>query len=163
MAQDENRRGQINLKDENESLRDNQATNLYRAKDILFDSVKLIVTISTSVLALSVALIRFIMEFDTALHKYLIYSSWFLFFVAILAGIKMQGLGSKFFFDLAEQEGRLLSKNYIRMLAGESTRQKEFNQEETHIRALPLFWVYLEAYSFSVGLVLFATFFLVNF
>lgn len=138
--------------------------NLHEANRIWFGAVRLIITLSTSILLLSVALIDrlFPLKNASVLIRNILVIGWLLLFITIIFGIISELDGARFFQKLAKNKTTLMKDYMCKISQGKEFDIIQENLDQRYIEDLPIFWGRLEINSFIIAILCLAIYFLGN-
>lgn len=126
--------------------------NLNQMNERWYGAIRLLITLSTSILLVSISLIDKILPLNNStLHiKYTLFIGWILFFLSIIFGILTELKGAEFF-GVAAREREKVLKKYLLQMVNDQVGESEINLEEGFIRYASLFWGLSAVVTFILG------------
>lgn len=126
--------------------------NLNQMNEMWYGTIRLLITLSTSILLVSVSLVDKILPLNSSpLHiKYALFIGWFLFFLSIIFGILTELKGAEFSGIMAHEREKVL-KEYLLKMIDDQLGEQEINLEEGFIKYASLFWGLSAVVTFILG------------
>jgi len=126
--------------------------NLNQMNERWYGAIRLLITLSTSILLVSISLIDKILPLNSSpLHiKYTLFIGWILFFLSIIFGILTELKGAEFS-GVAAREREKVLKKYLLQMVNDQVGECEINLEEGFIRYASLFWGLSAVVTFILG------------
>ncbi len=129
--------------------------NLNQMNERWYGAIRLLITLSTSILLVSISLIDKILPLSNSPPhiKYTLFIGWILFFLSITFGILTELKGAEFS-GLAAREREKVLKEYLLKMTNDQFGEQEINLQEGFIRYASLFWGLSTVVTFILGVLL---------
>lgn len=152
-----------NLYEAYTKINDGFLKKIERANELWYGTIRLLITLSTSILLVSVSFVNKISPFQSAVSfaKNILLLGWLAFLLAIVFGIIAELKGAEFYDEHSRNDAQIL-KEYLRKMAKQQVGTIEIDLNEGFVVYPSLIWAFMEVFCFVFGITSMAVYMLAN-